>query len=83
MLEIQHFLFQFAFSGSSSIVRRVIHNFSKQEFAVKIIDKFDIKNGRNAILSEISILKEVNHPNIIKLVEIFESQQRIFIVMEL
>ena len=32
---------------------------------------------------EIEILKHVNHPNIIKLEEIFETQEEVFLIMEL
>lgn len=44
----------------------------------KILDQKDIKN----IVQELSILKRVNHPNIIKLYELIETEKKIYIVTE-
>lgn len=39
--------------------------------------------GRQALLSEIAILRQLSHPNIQKLIEIYEDELSIFIVLEI
>ena len=56
----------------------------KKKFAVKVIDKKDIKPAEKAMLqTEIAILKLVRHPHIIRMEDVFESRNHIYIVMEL
>ena len=57
----------------------------KQKFATKKIDKKFTQNPRSKkyLENEINILKEIDHPNIIKLVEVHESSQFYYLVMEL
>jgi 5'-AMP-activated protein kinase catalytic alpha subunit len=52
--------------------------------AVKILEKDKIKNMSDVkrVNREISILKSVNHPHIVKLYEIIETQKEIFMVIE-
>ena len=42
-----------------------------------------IENLLQLLRAEISIMKLVNHPNIIRMESVYESRQHIFIVMEL
>ena len=58
---------------------------SKQKFATKKIDKKFTQNprARKYLENEINILKEIDHPNIIKLVEVKETTQFYYLVMEL
>jgi len=52
--------------------------------AVKIIDKLSLEDTERVRLKyEIDILKNLNHPNIVRLYEIFESKSSIFLVTEL
>lgn len=55
-------------------------------FACKIIDKRQVELKFSGILDqfniEISVLKSLNHPNIIKLIDSFETKDRIYMVME-
>jgi len=52
--------------------------------AIKAINKSKLKSGIiNRIESEISILKQVDHPNILKLLEVIYTENYIFIVTEL
>ena len=37
---------------------------------------------KNAIMKEVEILQEIDHPNILKIYEYFEDHQRLYIVME-
>ena len=58
---------------------------STQKFATKKIDKKFTANPRakKYLDNEINILKEVDHPNIIKLYEVQETTQYYYLVMEL
>ncbi len=50
--------------------------------AIKVIPKTNIEN-KNKILSEIKILKTLDHPNIVKLYETFEDDQNFYMVFEI
>lgn len=53
--------------------------------AVKIINKKKMKkkNMISKVKREIKILKFINHPNIIKLYEVLDTTNDIFVIMEL
>lgn len=52
--------------------------------AVKILEKARIRDRADVerVLREIKILKQLDHPHIIKLYEIIESDERIYLIME-
>ena len=51
--------------------------------AIKVIDKRNLKNEDLAmIMTEIGILQELDHPNIVRYMETFEEPRFIYIVME-
>jgi len=52
------------------------------EFAVKIIDKNKVEDLQD-IEREIEIMGKVDHPNIIKLIEVFDEPKKINLIMEL
>ena len=54
-----------------------------QQVAIKIIDRSKCVGKEQMIKSEIDILKKVQHPHIIQLYELYETEQRIYLVMEL
>ena len=58
---------------------------TNQKYATKKIDKRFTQNPRakKYLDNEISILQEIEHPNIIKLIEVHETSQYIYLVMEL
>jgi len=68
--------------GSFGQVLKITHKQTKEMRAVKIIPKARIKNP-DKFKSEIEILRNVDHPNIIKLYETFEDKTNIYLVMEL
>lgn len=78
-------------SGLSSVVRRCTNKETGKEFAVKIIDRYSEKGkamkGRDEeqqVRSEIETLSRVaGHPNIIQLVDVYESTAFFFLVFEL
>jgi calcium-dependent protein kinase len=54
---------------------------TKQKFAVKAIQKKKVKDF-NTFVNEVKILQNLDHPNIIKLFEIWEWQDVCFLVLE-
>ena len=56
---------------------------SKYQYAVKTIPKTKVAGKTQVLLRELEILKRVDHPNIIKLYEIYEDELYIHLVMEL
>ena len=39
--------------------------------------------GRDALINEIMVLKKLDHPNIIKLYEVYETDNSVYLVLEL
>ncbi|XP_040184703.1 serine/threonine-protein kinase H1 isoform X1 [Rana temporaria] len=68
--------------GSFSRVVRVEHKASKQPYAIKMIET-KYREGREVCESELNVLRRVRHTNIIQLIEVFETQERVYMVMEL
>lgn len=69
--------------GRFSVVCECVHKVTGRHSAVKIINKSQIEPEEKTLLrTEIAVLKLVDHPNIIKLEGIYESQTHIYIVME-
>ena len=56
-----------------------------KQVAVKVLSKAKLQqqNMGSQIKKEISIMKLVNHPNVVNLVEVLASRSKIFIVLEL
>jgi len=70
--------------GSYGEVRRVIHKVTGLVRAVKIIKQANIDSKNyNQIKGEIQALLSVDHPHIMKLYEIFEQDNCLFIVSEI
>ncbi|XP_026414314.1 serine/threonine-protein kinase ATG1c-like isoform X2 [Papaver somniferum] len=70
-------------SGSFSFVWHGRHRVHGQEVAIKeiIMDRLS-KKLQESLVSEIVILKNINHPNIIRLHDIIEVQGRIHLILE-
>ena len=70
--------------GDVSKVRTAIHKATQDVRAVKIIDKLRLTSkDLNKLHVEIDILKELTHPNIVKLFEVYEDKGFIYLVEEL
>ncbi|XP_034165388.2 serine/threonine-protein kinase H1 homolog [Pangasianodon hypophthalmus] len=68
--------------GSFSHVVRVEHRYTHQPFAIKLLEVREHK-GRDSCQVELGILRRVHHANIIRLVEVFETPHRVYLVLEL
>ena len=55
---------------------------SAKEYVVKAIEKSVDPNVNSSILNEINIMKQFNHPNLLKLVNDYESEDHYFLIME-
>lgn len=53
------------------------------EYALKIIDKYKCQGQGTMLDSEIAIMRQVCHPNIISLIAEQETTDQLFLVMEL
>lgn len=70
--------------GSFGKVKEAIHVLSGEKIAIKILEKIKIKKEDDLvrIRREINILSKVQHPNIIQLYEVIETNKYFFFVME-
>jgi len=71
--------------GGFAVVKMVRAKKSNVRYALKCIRKRDVveKNVQDALVSELSILKEVDHPFIIKFVRSFRSLTHVYFLTEL
>ncbi|XP_015189268.1 PREDICTED: probable serine/threonine-protein kinase fhkE isoform X2 [Polistes dominula] len=69
--------------GNFAIVRHCIHKATGAEYAMKIVDKYKCQGKETMLASEVAILRQVCHPNIISLVAEQETMDQLFLVMEL
>ena len=72
-------------SGISGLVRLVTHKATGIKYAVKVLDLGLIENeeGLAALREEVFIMCQLDHPNIVRLEEVYESHSEIYLVLEL
>jgi calcium/calmodulin-dependent protein kinase I len=70
-------------SGAFSVVKLGTHRITGNTFAVKIIDKRKGKMSAENLEKELSIFKRVDHPHVVRFQELFETEDKIYIVTEL
>mmetsp|Transcript_40640 Transcript_40640/g.105495 ORF Transcript_40640/g.105495 Transcript_40640/m.105495 type:complete len:248 (-) Transcript_40640:1142-1885(-) len=79
-------VYQVLGAGSFSTVKLVEKRASSELFAAKIIDKTKT-TGENAIIldevwREIDVLRSLDHPNIVRLHEVYDEPKKLYIVMD-
>jgi len=67
--------------GASSTVRLAIRRSDGKRHAVKCIPKYTILSERNR-LDEIALLRALDHPNIVSLIDVFETEHEVQLVFE-
>merc|ERR1712176_161287 len=70
--------------GHFSVVHLGVNHVSGQEVAVKIVEKSRIDaREKESLRNEIAMMRLVNHPCIIRMIDTFEDQKCIYMVMQL
>ncbi|CAJ0930200.1 unnamed protein product, partial [Mesorhabditis belari] len=70
--------------GHFAIVKRAKHVFTQEKVAVKIIDKDNLDpTSREHMMQEVRCMKLVQHPNIVRLYEVIDTQTKLFLILEL
>ncbi|XP_068634486.1 serine/threonine-protein kinase ATG1a-like [Aristolochia californica] len=70
-------------SGSFAVVWRSRHRSLGVEVAIKEIDKKQLSSKvKESLLKEIDILRHIKHPNIIRLHEAIQTEDKIYLVLE-
>jgi serine/threonine protein kinase len=72
--------------GAYSVVKLLYRRDNRQSFACKILDNYS--NMENAeeeeqnFQRETSILKKLNHPNVVRIYDVFKDRERYYVVLE-
>ncbi|KAM4050751.1 serine/threonine-protein kinase DCLK2 isoform 3-T3 [Anomaloglossus baeobatrachus] len=69
--------------GNFAVVKECVERSTGREYALKIIDKAKCCGKEHLIENEVSILRQVKHPNIIMLIEEMDTTTELYLVMEL
>ncbi|XP_014233574.1 serine/threonine-protein kinase GD17699 [Trichogramma pretiosum] len=69
--------------GNFAVVKLCVHRTTGTSYAMKIIDKYKCQGKEAMLAREVAILRQVSHPNIISLIEEQETNDHLFLVMEL
>jgi len=70
-------------TGAFSQVRLAESRDDGNMYAIKIIDKKALKGKEDSLENEIRVLKRLDHRNVVKLLEAYESRTCVYLVMEL
>ncbi|XP_013984611.1 serine/threonine-protein kinase MARK2 isoform X11 [Salmo salar] len=69
--------------GNFAKVKLARHVLTGKEVAVKIIDKTQLNSSSlQKLFREVRIMKLLNHPNIVKLFEVIETEKTLYLIME-
>ncbi|KAJ8269992.1 hypothetical protein GJAV_G00109080 [Gymnothorax javanicus] len=69
--------------GNFAKVKLARHILTSREVAIKIIDKTQLNpTSLQKLFREVRIMKILNHPNIVKLFEVIETEKTLYLVME-
>jgi protein serine kinase H len=70
-------------SGTFSTVRLATQKSDQRQVAIKIIDKMNLEVNTDSLKTEVKILKSVEDANIVELIDVYEKDQKVYLVMEL
>lgn len=69
--------------GHFSVVYCCMNKTTQEFCALKLIDKLKCRGRDDMIYNEVKILKQLNHPNIVKLIEEFDYPKQLYLILEL
>lgn len=69
--------------GHFSVVYCCMNKATQEFCALKLIDKLKCKGRGDMIYNEVKILKQLRHPNIVKLIEEFDYSKQLYLILEL
>jgi calcium/calmodulin-dependent protein kinase I len=70
--------------GSFATVKKAKNRATGKRYAVKVLSKKKMsEEDKVAMQTEIDILKQIDHPNVVKLIDVFEDERHWCLVMEL
>uniref|UniRef100_A0A914NGJ6 non-specific serine/threonine protein kinase n=1 Tax=Meloidogyne incognita TaxID=6306 RepID=A0A914NGJ6_MELIC len=69
--------------GNYAVVKLAKHRITKTEVAIKIVDKRRLDaNNLAKIYREIEVLKRLRHPHIVRLYQVMETNNMLYLVTE-
>ena len=69
--------------GQFAIVKAATHRMTGKECALEIINRAKVVGREDIVKNELKIMRNVNHPNIIKLIKDFGNTAEVIIELEL
>ncbi|KAF0441368.1 Pkinase-domain-containing protein [Gigaspora margarita] len=69
--------------GSFAVVRKCTDKRTNTDYALKIISKKVIKGKEQMLTTELDVLKQVDHPNLVTLHDLFETKDNVYIITDL
>ncbi|KAJ6645848.1 SNF-related serine/threonine-protein kinase [Pseudolycoriella hygida] len=71
-------------SGHFAVVKLARHVFTGEKVAVKVIDKTKLDEVSKAhLFQEVRCMKLVQHPNVVRLYEVIDTQTKLYLILEL
>ncbi|PVZ97750.1 hypothetical protein BB558_006282 [Smittium angustum] len=69
-------------SGSFGEVKQAVFLPTDQEVAIKIIKKSNLNDDENLVRKEIEVVESLDHPNIVKLLDWFQTKDKYYLVFQ-
>lgn len=70
--------------GTFAVVKRIVRKSDKREFAVKVLNKNHLTRKEiKGLKQEVKIMYEINHPNIVKCYDYYDTSVKVKMVLEL
>ncbi|KMS83489.1 hypothetical protein BVRB_033850, partial [Beta vulgaris subsp. vulgaris] len=71
-------------TGSFAVVKRATSKKDGKDYAIKIVKKKNLNSEElETIHEEVSIMHRISHPNVVSLIEIFDTPKSLYMVLEL
>lgn len=80
-----YLLLQIVHDSVASQIWKAVHIKTEKVFAVRKLEKYKIETNpilKKLLMSEVAIMKSINHPNILRLFDFFESHNNYYLVMD-